>query len=81
LLSNITLTQQENYLAGKSSRVEYLKELPENRPAMLLSSIYVGDEQKVYLKFYDLQERSIFFWRDRTNHKPYCYTKMRFLDT
>ena len=57
-----------------------MKELPENSPAMLLSSIYVGDEQKVYLKFYDEQQRSIFFWRDRTNHKPYCYTKEVFLD-
>ncbi len=58
-----------------------MKELPENRPAMLLSAIYLGEEQKVYLKFYDLHDHSICFWRDRTDHKPYCYTKMQYLDT
>lgn len=56
-----------------------MKELPENRPSMLLSAIYVGEEQKIYLKFYDLHDQSIYFWRDRTNHKPYCYTKMQYL--
>lgn len=74
------MTQQENFLGGKKRRFEDFKELPENRPAMLLSAIYVGEEQKVYLKFYDLHDHSICFWRDRTNHKPYCYTKMQYLD-
>jgi len=78
---NIILTQQEHILGGKKRRSEDLKELPENRPAMLLSAIYLGEEQKVYLKFYDLHEHSICFWRDRTNHKPYCYTKMQYFDT
>ena len=58
-----------------------LQELPENRPALLLSAIYSGDEQKVYLKFYDLKDNTIYFWRDRTNHKPYCYTKMQYSST
>src|ERR671918_335429 len=56
------------------------KELPENRPAMLLTAVYSGDEQKVYLKFYDEENQSIFYWRDRTNHRPYCYTKTDFED-
>src|ERR687896_2148570 len=56
------------------------KELPENRPAMLLTAVYSGDEQKVYLKFYDEENQSIFYWRDRTNHRPYCYTKTNFED-
>ena len=51
------------------------KELPENKPALLLSSVYSGDEQKVYLKLYSERDQSIFYWRDRTNHRPYCYTK------
>lgn len=75
------MTQQENFLGGKKRRFEDLKELPENRPAMLLSAIYLGEEQKVYLKFYDLHDHSICFWRDRTNHKPYCYTKMQYFNT
>ncbi len=45
-----------------------------------MSAIYSGDEQKVYLKFYDEQDRSIFYWRDRTDHLPYCYTKMDYRD-
>ena len=51
------------------------KELPENKPALLLSAVYSGDEQKVYLKLYSEIDQSIFYWRDRTNHRPYCYTK------
>jgi len=57
-----------------------MKELPENRPAMLLSAIYLGEDRKVYLKFYDLHDHCICFWRDRTDHKPYCYTKMEYLN-
>jgi DNA polymerase, archaea type len=57
-----------------------MKELPENRPAMLLSAMYSGEEHKVYLKFYDLHDQCICFWRDRTGHKPYCYTKMEYLN-
>jgi len=75
------LTQQEHILGGRKRRFEDFKQLPENRPAMLLSAIYSGEEQKVYLKFYDLHEHSICFWRDRTNHKPYCYTKLQYFDT
>ena len=56
------------------------KELPENTPAMLLTAVYSGEEQKVYLKFYDEGNQSIFYWRDRTNHKPYCYIKMDYQD-
>ena len=51
------------------------KELPENKPALLLSAVYSGDEQKVYLKLYSERDQTIFYWRDRTNHRPYCYTK------
>jgi DNA polymerase, archaea type len=57
-----------------------MKELPENRPAMLLSAMYLGEEHKIYLKFYDLHDHCICFWRDRTDHKPYCYTKMEYLN-
>ncbi|MDQ3902535.1 MAG: DNA-directed DNA polymerase I [Thermoproteota archaeon] len=58
-----------------------MQELPENRVVLLLSAIYSGDEQMVYLKFYDIQDNIIYFWRDRTNHKPYCYTKMQYRST
>jgi DNA polymerase I len=62
-------------LENKKLFTSYAKELPENKPALLLSSVYSGDEQKVYLKLYSEIDQSIFYWRDRTNHRPYCYTK------
>jgi DNA polymerase I len=51
-------------------------ELPENIRAMLVSAIYSGEDQKVYLKFYVPSLDSIYFWADKTGHKPYCYTRM-----
>ena len=27
-----------------------------------------------------MKDNTIYFWRDRTNHKPYCYTKMQHSD-
>ena len=57
-----------------------LPELPDGGVGLLLSSVYVGDEQTVYLLFYDIEKNSLVAWRDRTNHKPYCYTKMEYKD-
>src|SRR5215203_5703407 len=79
-LNNI-LTQQDYFQSDKRKRYGDLQELPENTPSLLLSAIYLGDEQKVYLKFYDSTSNRIYFWRDRTNHKPYCYTKMQYKNT
>src|SRR5829696_4519604 len=76
-LNNI-LTQQDYFHSDKRKRYGDLQELPENTPSLLLSAIYLGDEQKVYLKFYDSTSNRIYFWRDRTNHKPYCYTKTQY---
>ncbi len=56
-------------------------ELPENTRAMLVSAIYSGEEQKIYLKFYVPSLESIYFWADKTGHKPYCYTKIDNEDT
>lgn len=61
-------------------RLDDLPELPEGRPVLLLSAIYSGDERKVYLKFYDPHDQVIYHWRDRTDHRPYCYTKMDFAE-
>lgn len=57
-----------------------IQELPEKKEVMLLSSIYVGEEKKIYLKFYDPDSHVIYFWKDTTHHKPYCYTKIKFKD-
>jgi DNA polymerase I len=64
----------------KRKRFHDLQELPDGRVGLLLSSSYVGDEQTVYLLFYDSEENRLVAWRDRTNHKPYCYTKLEYKD-
>jgi DNA polymerase I len=53
-------------------------QLPEKKKVILLSSSYSGEEHKVILKFYDPDLKVIYFWKDCTNHKPYCYTKIEF---
>ena len=72
---------EQYFLTEKRKKLGDMQELPENRVVLLLSAIYSGDEQMVYLKFYDTQDNIIYFWRDRTNHKPYCYTKMQYRST
>jgi DNA polymerase, archaea type len=64
----------------KRKRFHDLPELPDGRVGLLLSSLYAGDEQTVYLLFYDFEENQLVAWRDRTNHKPYCYTKLEYKD-
>ena len=70
------MTQQQEFTAERRRRLDDLPELPENRPALLLSAVYSGEEKKVYLKFYDPKDNFIYYWRDRTDHKPYCFTKL-----
>jgi DNA polymerase, archaea type len=73
------LAQQQEFVQDRRKRLDDLPELPkESRPMLLLSAVYSGEEKKVYLKFYDPQDKIIYHWRDRTDHKPYCYTKMEF---
>ncbi|HEY7506860.1 MAG TPA: hypothetical protein VH621_04600, partial [Nitrososphaera sp.] len=68
------MAQQE--IPERRRRYDDLPELPEDLPALLLSAIYSGEEKKVYLKFYDPKGNTIYYWRDRTGHTPYAYTKM-----
>ncbi|HXV45589.1 MAG TPA: DNA-directed DNA polymerase I [Nitrososphaera sp.] len=72
--------QQQDFVPDRRKRLDDLPELPEGRPMLLLSAVYSGEERKVYLKFYDPQDSVIYHWRDRTDHRPYCYTKIEFAD-
>ncbi|HWS20346.1 MAG TPA: DNA-directed DNA polymerase I [Nitrososphaera sp.] len=73
--------QQEEFVSDRRKGFGSLPELPkDSRPKLLLSAVYSGEEKKVYLKFYDPQDKIIYQWRDRTDHKPYCYTKMEFAE-
>ncbi|MDQ3848653.1 MAG: hypothetical protein M3261_06830, partial [Thermoproteota archaeon] len=75
------MVQQQEFVSDRRKGFDSLPELPEDsRPMLLLSAVYSGEEKKVYLKFYDPEEKTIYQWRDRTDHKPYCYTKMNFAE-
>jgi DNA polymerase, archaea type len=74
------LAQQEAFTQERRKRLDDLPELPEDRPTLLLSAIYSGEERKVYLKFYDPSDNIIYFWRDRTGHTPYAYSKIQYED-
>jgi DNA polymerase I len=75
------LVQQQEFVSDRRKGFDSLPELPrDSRPKLLLSAVYSGEEKKVYLKFYDPQDKIIYQWRDRTDHKPYCYTKMEFAE-
>jgi DNA polymerase, archaea type len=75
------LVQQQEFVSDRRKGFDSLPELPkDSRPMLLLSAVYSGEEKKVYLRFYDPQDKIIYQWRDRTDHKPYCYTKMNFAD-
>lgn len=69
---------QQDFGPDRRRRLDDLPELPEGRPALLMSAVYSGEEKKVYLKFYDPKDNVIYHWRDRTEHRPYCYTKMAY---
>ena len=69
---------QSPLLQNDKQHLNYWKELPENTRVMLISAIYSGENQKVQLKFYDPNLHVIYFWQDKTDHKPYCYTKLEY---
>ena len=69
---------QSPLLQNDKQNLTYWKELPENTRVMLISAIYSGENRKVQLKFYDPNLHLIYFWQDRTDHKPYCYTKLEY---
>ena len=69
---------QSPLLQNDKQHLSYWKELPENTRVMLISAIYSGENQKVQLKFYDPNLHVIYFWQDKTDHKPYCYTKLEY---
>lgn len=67
---------QGSVLETRKAKNDLRLELPENIRAMLVSAIYSGEDQKVYLKFYVPGLDSIYFWPDKTGHRPYCITKL-----
>ncbi len=56
--------------------------LPETKkidlmpPAMLVSATYDNISKSAVLKFYEPESKKLFLWKDETNHKPYCYSRL-----
>jgi len=67
---------QSPLLQNEKQDLTYWRDLPVNTRVMLISAIYSGENQKIQLKFYDPNSHTIYFWQDKTGHKPYCYTKL-----
>ena len=45
-------------------------------PSMLVSAMYDNLAKSVILKFYEPKSKKLILWKDETNHKPYCYSKL-----
>ena len=45
-------------------------------PSMLVSAMYNNLAKSVVLKFYEPKSKKLILWKDETNHKPYCYSKL-----
>lgn len=67
--------------ASKLNLVQRIRELTQStqelEPSLLVSATYNGDSKRAILKFYNPTDQRIYLWYDNTDHKPYCYTKMR----
>ncbi len=57
----------------KVAQTENMKTMP---PAMLVSATYDSITKSAVLKFYEPISKKIILWRDETNHKPYCYSRL-----
>ena len=57
----------------KVAQTENMETMP---PAMLVSATYDNISKSAVLKFYEPESKKIILWKDETNHKPYCYSKL-----
>lgn len=48
----------------------------EMLPSMLVSATFDPITKSAVLKFYEPKSQKLILWRDETNHKPYCYSKL-----
>ena len=44
--------------------------------SILLSSVYDFDSDCIILKFYEPISKELLFWKDDTNYRPYCYSRL-----
>ena len=84
LFGELAFTNKLTNRKGESRKSQYLRYLIENdkicsnlEKGLLLTVEYCGTQNKAYARFYDLEEKSIKFWIDNTEHKPYCLHKSK----
>ena len=55
------------------TETQRLKSMPTS---MLVSATYDNISKSAILKFYEPESQKLFLWKDETNHKPYCYSRL-----
>jgi len=56
--------------------VEEIKKIETMPPSMLVSATYDNNSKSAVLKFYEPKSQKLILWKDETNHKPYCYSRL-----
>ena len=56
--------------------VEEIKKIETMPPSMLVSATYDNNSRSAVLKFYEPVSQKLRLWKDETNHKPYCYSRL-----
>jgi len=71
-----TLPKEKTMTPDRKNRV-FPPIAPENLPpSYFVSATYDGKAGKVLIKLYEPISGRIFFWYDKTGHKPYCLTNL-----
>ena len=61
-------------MQAQSENTERIKSMP---PSLLVPATYNSRKKAAILKFYEPKSQKIILWEDETNHKPYCYSKLK----
>ena len=56
--------------------IEEVKKIETMPPSMLVSATYENNSKSAVLKFYEPKSQKLILWKDETNHKPYCYSRL-----
>lgn len=57
--------------------VKEIEKITSMPPSMLVSATYDSITRKAVLKFYEPTSQKLILWHDETEHKPYCYSRLR----
>jgi len=67
----------ESVSLKEAKRSVFQPAVPQNLPpSHLVSATYSGEKGAVCVKLYEPESEKIYFWYDKTGHKPYCLTNL-----